>query len=396
MKLASKSRKAFVNALTLSAALWAAMGVSAGAQWRVETVDQSGSGRFTSMKVDKNGNVHVVYIPESDTHPLKYAYWDHKLDRWFTMSVANYASYCTLALDSNQRPHVSYATHGTGKGAKLHYVVWKGGAVWEDKPISPAGDAVVGYYTSIALDEQDNPSFSYYDYEGPGGSGFMLRLRSVFWNGKFWEVRMVDRQPGSGKFNSIAIDSKGRPHIAYANVKAEFSGLRYASWDGDAWQTEKLEGIRGPQPMFSVALVLDKNDNPHIVYSDVDNRTVKYATRRNGQWSLQTVDSVGNVGYPDRDGIALDEKGNVYLSYFDSGEGVLKVATNRNGKWYVETLARDFAGFTSSIAVHDGMLWVAFADDAQGAFKVARRPLEDAGTPAPDATAARAVANTAK
>ena len=33
--------------------------------------------------------------------------------------------------------------------------------------------------------------------------------------------------------------------IAYANVKAETSSLRFASWDGDAWKTETLEGIHG-------------------------------------------------------------------------------------------------------------------------------------------------------
>ena len=80
--------------------------------------------------------------------------------------------------------------------------------------------------------------------------------------------------------------------------------------------------------------------------------------------------------------VALDENGTVYISYYDTGDGVLKVAFNKNGKWYGEVLARDFAGFTSSVQVRDGMLWVAFADDANGAFKVAHRPL-DTPTAAP-------------
>jgi hypothetical protein len=346
------------------------------AEWKIETVDQTGSGRFTSMKIDKSGNVHVAYIPDGDPHPLRYAFWDHTVNRWFTMTIAQNASFCTLVLDSKQRPHISYANFGTGKGAKLRYVHWQGETSWDDKPISPAGDSVVGYFTSIALDANDVPSFSYYDYEGPAGSGFMLRLRSVFWNGKYWEVRMVDRSSGSGKFNSIGLDSKGRPMIAYANVKAETSSLRFASWDGDAWKTETLEGIHGSQTTYSVSMVVDKNDNPHITYSDVDGRLVKYATRRNGQWLIQTVDRVARVGYPDRNGIALDEQGNVYMSYYDSGDGVLKVAWTRNGKWYIETLARDYAGFTSSVQVQDGMLWVSFADDSTGSMKVAHRQLE--------------------
>jgi hypothetical protein len=376
MMSTSKRLRSCLQAIALCAAFLFPAASSFAAEWKMEIVDQTGSGRFTSMKIDKNGNVHVAYVPEAEQHPLRYAFWDHTTGRWFTMTVAKYASFCTLALDSKQRPHISYATHGTGKGAKLRYVYWDGTAAWVDKAISPAGDSVVGYYTSIALDANDSPSFSYYDYDGPPGVGFTIRLRSVFWNGQYWEVRMVDPQMGSGKFNSIAVDSKGHPMIAYANVKAESSGLRFASWDGNAWHTEILEGIGHPQPMQSVSLVVDKNDNPHITYSDVDRRLVKYATRQNGKWELQVVDRVSNVGYPDRNGIALDEEGNVYMSYYDTGNGILKVAWSRNGKWYSEILANGYAGFTSSLQVHDGMLWIAFADDSTGVMKVAHRPLE--------------------
>src|SRR6266478_2910373 len=43
-------------------------------KWQVETVDTSGPGNFTSLKVDKNGNVHVTYvIDDGNVYPLKYA-----------------------------------------------------------------------------------------------------------------------------------------------------------------------------------------------------------------------------------------------------------------------------------------------------------------------------------
>ena len=63
------------------------------------------------------------------------------------------------------------------------------------------------------------------------------------------------------------------------------------------------------------------------------------------------------------------------MSYYDTGTGVLKLAWSKNGKWYSETLANGYAGFTSSLQVHDGTLWIAFADDANGSMKVAHRPL---------------------
>jgi hypothetical protein len=385
-------RGVLVRILALSAVISFAAALSA-AEWKIETVDQSGSGRFTSMKVDKAGNVHVAYIPEAEGRPLKYAFWDHTLDRWFTMKIASSASFCSLVLDSKQRPHISYADDGTGKGAKLRYIYWEG-AKWKSQPVSPIGDSIVAYYTSIALDANDNPSFSYYDYGGPGETGFTLRLRSVFWNGQFWEVHMVDRQPGSGKFNSIAIDSLGRPHIAYANVKAESAGLRYATWDGETWKTEILEGAGAVVPVYAVSMLLDKDNNPHIAYTDVVQRTIKYATRQNGRWELEVVDRINRESYPDRNGIALDSQGDPYISYYDPSIGFLKVAFRKNGKWYSEVLAGDFAGFTSSMQIHDGTLWVSFADDGGGALKVAHRTLDkpDASASAERVSATKAAA----
>src|SRR4051794_4784045 len=115
-----------LRAILLLAFLAATGQWAAGAEWRIDTVDDSGAGRFASMKIDSKGNVHVAYIPEQSEHPLKYAYWDHILDRWFTMPVAKYASFCTLAVDSKQRPHISFVDQGSGKGAKLRYARWEG------------------------------------------------------------------------------------------------------------------------------------------------------------------------------------------------------------------------------------------------------------------------------
>jgi hypothetical protein len=400
MRRKSKNRKDLVKAFVLATTVFLAGRLATAAEWKVDTVDTGGPGKYASMKADKNGNLHMAYVLDIDGHPLMYAFWDHALDRWFTMKVAGNASFCTLALDSHQRPHISYADHGTGPGAKLRYVRWDGASDWKVTPVSPAGDATVAYYTSIALDAKDNPSFSYYDYAGPGSAGFTLRLRSVTWNGKFWEVQTVDRDGGSGKFNSIAVDSSGRPRIAYANVKWENSGLRYAEWNGQEWKTESLEGVGTgaaalANPTYAVSMVVDTSDVPHIVYTDVLHRQIKYATRRNGRWQIEIVDAVKRDSYPDRDGLALDADGNPYVSYFDPGDGSFKVAHRSDGRWYVELLTKDYSGFTSSVQIDNGMLWVAFGDEQGGSLKVARRPLQEMKTipvPPPGPTAAKGTA----
>ncbi len=378
MKAPYKSRKVWVNFLLNACVLGALSGALYAAEWKIETVDTSGAGMFTSMKIDKSGNAHVVYVPEIDGHPLKYAFWDSSVKRWFTMKIGGPASFTTLVLDSKQYPRISYADHGTGLGAKLKYVYWNG-STWKIDPIVIQVGAVVSYYTSIALDVNDKPFFSYYDYADPSNT-FRLRMRSVFWMGNYWEAKTVDPQGGSGKFNSIAVDSKGVPHIAYANVKYESSGLRFADWDGQAWKTEILEGAKGPTPVYSVAMVLDKHDNPHIVYTTVEQSQLKYATRKGGVWQIEAIDRQV-AGYPDRNGIALDSDDNPYLSYYDPKHGTLKVASRKNGRWTIETIEQRYAGFTSSVALDRDTLWVSYADEVEKSLRVAHRPLDPAAVP---------------
>src|SRR5262245_32958467 len=89
-----------------------------GAQgWHIDVVDPTGIGRFSSLKIDKDGNAHVAYvIDDGNKFPLRYGFWDHTVRRWFLMNVAEGASFCALVLDSKQRPHISWADNGTVPG----------------------------------------------------------------------------------------------------------------------------------------------------------------------------------------------------------------------------------------------------------------------------------------
>ena len=108
----------------------------------------------------------------------------------------------------------------------------------------------------------------------------------------------VDQTYGSGKFNSIAFDSAGRPHVAYGAVIYENASLRFADWDGTSWNDEILEGAGVPGTYRqAVMLVLDKQDVPHIAYSDVLNQIVKYRySKVNGKWQIEAVDSIEKAG----------------------------------------------------------------------------------------------------
>jgi hypothetical protein len=341
------------------------------ADWRGDVVDPSG-GMFSSMKFDVYGNAHVSYLDPLGNQ-LRYGFWDHILRKWFTTTLDRSAGFCSLALDSYQRPHISYQDYGGG----LMYARWDG-ASWQKQKISIRAKEI-GFYTSIALDQNDHPSIGFYEIDDAEGSR-VARLRTVTWNGKFWALTTVDSTLGTGKFNSIAVDSQGHPHIAYATVNYENASLRYAYWNGESWKAEILEGEGKPgSSCWSVSMVLDKDDNPHITYTDVPHLLVKYATKKDGHWRIEAVDSLAREGYPDRNGIALDDQGNPYMSYYDAGAGLLKMAHRQGQRWATEVVDSGYAGLQSSLRIDHGVIWITY--EARGALKFTSKPLQGANAP---------------
>jgi hypothetical protein len=346
-----------------------------GPEWKFELVDQSGPAKSNTIKVDANGNLHVAYIADDgNRYPVKYAFWDRKINKWFVMQVAESAATCSLTLDSKQRPHIAYVDFGSMSGCGLKYVRWDG-AAWQKQAI-PLNSDIIAYFTSITLDPNDRPSISFYEYRGPKDSDIHIRMRHVMLAGKQWQVRTVDPEEGSGKFNCIAADSTGTLHLAYANVSANTAGLRYATYKGDGWRGEFVdtqERNNGQSVGFSTCLAVDKDNNPHLTYSNQTKPQMRYAVRRNNQWRIQVVDNLTGVGYPDRNSIALDGSNIPYISYHDAGRGELRLAYPAGKEWIVEVV--DDGGFTSSVAVDKDEIYLAYGDSVRSGLKVARRPL---------------------
>jgi hypothetical protein len=349
--------------------------------WHLDVLEQPGAQvKYTSLKVDNQGNVHVAYmIDDGNRYPLRYALWDHAVKQWFTMTVDLNIGTCSLTLDSKQHPHISYTDFA---GGRLRYAHWDG-ITWKTE-VLPINSDNINYYQSIALTADDRPTISFYEYQGPKGTDFRIRLRTVMWNGKFWELRTVDSDEGSGKFNAMMVDRQDRLHLAYANVSAGTGGMRYALWDGKTWNLEILEGERennGHGVGWSCNIAVDKQGNPHLTYVDETIKLLKYAVRRgDGKWQIYTIDKLGGIGYPDRNSIALDDNGRPYIGYFDAAKGALKLAHSDGQRWIIEMVDTDGAGFTSSMQIEKGSIWISYADVANGGLKVARRQLASATT----------------
>jgi hypothetical protein len=370
-----------LSLLASTLVLFSGIAISAAPGWQIESVDGPGPGKYASLKFDTAGNAHLAYvIDDGSRYPLRYGYWDHLLNRWFVMTVDQGASFCSLVLDSKQQPHISYADAGTGSGAKLRYAHWdQQSRTWKKQAI-PLNSDVIAYYTSIALDSNDYPSISFYEYRGPKGTDISVRMRVVVWNGNNWQVQTVDGQNQSGKFNALAIDAQNHKHLVYANVNALTTGMRYAYWTGTTWNLEIFDGPAqndGGYVGYAASLALDKAGNPHVTYMNYSSPTLKYAVRKDGRWEVESVERLAGVGYPDRSGIFVSDAGEPYISYYNAGQGSLKLAHREGRQWVTETVDNNGCGFTSSIQIDRGTIWIAYADEGgSGGLKIAHRKLD--------------------
>jgi cell division septation protein DedD len=288
--------------------------------WNIETVDSDGDvGWDTSIALDSNGYPHISYLDMSN-YDLKYAKWTGTA--WSTTTVDSDGDVgwsTSIALDSKGYPHISYQditnSYQDITNNDLKYAEWSGSR-WSITTVD--SDDGVGEYASIALDSNDYPHISYFDYTNND-------LKYAKWTGTAWDIETVDSDGYVGEYTSIALDSKGYPHISYYD--STNYDLKYAKWTGTTWSFATLD-FTG-YPIVTPSITLDSNDYPHISYFDSINTDLKYAKWTGTAWNITTVDSgIVEYGCKvgGHTSIALDSNGYPHISYLDYTNEDLKYA----------------------------------------------------------------------
>lgn len=182
-----------------------------GSQWNHEFCDDTGSnGNYNSIVLEGENEAHVAYSSTSPTPGLKYAYRNNSGD-WITSFVdADMISEpigmsIALAMDGN--PRISYNTP-----EELRYAAWNGSS-WDIEIVFPletndSGDTGANEYgTSLAL-YQDHPHIVHCS----------LDPQSLLysWNdGTSWQTDSIYPLGENLGDPDFALDSQGRPHIAF-------------------------------------------------------------------------------------------------------------------------------------------------------------------------------------
>jgi hypothetical protein len=334
MLFSKKSRVTILFCITLLSVLFFVSNVKAAQlTWSIETVDAALSvGTYSSIALDSNNRPHISYY---DYHwgDLKYARWTGST--WYIQAVHTVGSVGTdtsLALDSNNNAHISYydITNEDLRYLRLGY-----GGGWSEGLIDSTGK--VGVFTSIAVDSNEYAHISYYDSTNKN-------LKYARETGPTWVIETVDSNGDVGSFSSLAIDSNDRPHIVYFDESPNYN-LKYARWTGTSWAIETVDS--NGNVGYYASLALDSNDNPHISYLDNYPYNLKYAKKTGTSWTIETVDAAQSVGQ--YTSIALDSQDYPHISYYDNYWGDLKYAKMTDQGWLVKNIdtVGDVGGYTS-------------------------------------------------
>ncbi len=354
-----------LTAATLSANTW---------KWRVENVDTAG--KFTSIAVDHDGNVHLSYSEGANT---KYGFRPAgDSSKWFTMVIDGNGSFTNLALDAQGHPHICYTQR------VIKYAHWDG-AKWQIQSLA-TDNALIGFSCSIAVNAAGSPFIAWYR-ERNGDDTLYGHLKFAELQDGAWIVRTLDFDSQTGKWESMTTDAQGNPVIAFdAYVKGI---LKFAQRDrNNNWKISTVDFRGRTNQVYDVgmgnSLVLDKHGSPVISYEDGED--VKLARPDGDTWKVETIDSLhplGSwVGY--RTSLALDQQGFPHIAY-DAG-GLLKHAYWDGQKWVIQILTHP--GIQEyrycSIAIdQNNRIFVSYTDPDDGSVKVAvGEPAADAGDPA--------------
>lgn len=226
----------------------------------------------------------------------------------------------------------------------------------------------VGSQASLALDSLGRPHIAYHDAGLDTGFCNDWKVKYATWNGSQWIIQVVD-ESCTGINPSIAVDAANHPHISY--FSESWDDLVLADWDGTSWNPYSPSWL----PYVDLtgehsSLVADASGNLHLGFITVDDGQsyLQYIKKTGDSWGeLQQVDSqAGAMNFA-----MTVSNNNPHFSYhiiYNPGSGeVYKVRYNWINNGIVQSPVTlddmEYQGRTSLVVDNSGYPRVAYKKD---------------------------------
>lgn len=337
--------------------------------WSKEQVDLSA--KATAIAVDADENIHISYAGDGGS-VLKYAFRPARTDHWFTMVLdKQLQEFATqIAVDSQGQPRICYTPR------ELRFALFDG-KKWNIQQIA-AGMGTVEYNCTVTIAPDNTPHVIWYHTRAADGTNY-LHLKYATLKEGVWLSRTVDFEGEDGKWNSMVVDSSGRPQLIYSVFPR--GELKYASLDGDTWNTRSLAVSTNGAAGMGNSLVLDAQGRPEFAFYDASvefgaasKGSLKFARSSNSGPIIETVDSVfqkgGWVGF--RSSLVLDKHGFPHICYEDAGS--VKHAFWDGTRWHIQVVvprATEPYLYSSMAIDKNDVIYISYRDSSDGSLKVA-------------------------
>ncbi|MCK6507466.1 BNR repeat-containing protein [Myxococcota bacterium] len=359
--------------------------------FEVETaVSGCDCGDPSSIAVDSEGQVHLVWF-DADRGSVDHALHDGA--SWSTAeTVVRYSwgvagEYLDSVVDGADRLQIAYTLWDEARTGYTEVDFqfrdsdgeWSEAFIVDDHALS--GSEQLGFYVSIDVDDENLPSFAYYDYDAREprladvltSPWSLLGIDALYTNldeNYLYQLGLEDCD--IGLWTSLQVDESGFDNVAYYDgcalaQEAQFTRL---DWDLDALAYSETIAADGGYPSLALSTAGDRC----AAWYDGATADLEFGCSTDGglSWTEETVDDDGAVGQ--YAALAFDDKADPWIAYYDATHGDLKVAHRDGGAWEVWTVDEDGdVGRAPSIAVGpDGRVHLSWYDATKGELRYGR------------------------
>lgn len=316
--------------------------------WTITSIDMNGNGTlgfYSSLALDSQNRPCVSYSQQLGG-AVRYAVLNS--GAWMIEQVA-FAQRPSLALTPFDAPRIAYRVDNFPPETRFARKV---GGTWSFELIDNTGAETWG--PSLALMSNDNVGVA---FRGGGGGFLNFAFRAAT---PPWTIEVpTSFENNMNNSLSLKLDPQGNPRIAFTDG----SNLEYAERSAGVW-TSTIVLNTGTD----CSLALDGLGNPHISLYDEIAGNLRYAHRAGGVWTIESVDTAGVTGMATA--ITLNGFGVPHIVYSRGGQ--LRFAHRAGGTWTIEivnpsvqgypSIDIDFLGVTHLSFLWSGVLRYAFRD----------------------------------